>query len=330
MSFQMPVALYLLVPVSMLALAYVWMHSRRRRYAISYSQVALVQGATGASSRWRRHLPAVLVVLAMSTMVVGLARPEATLTTPQQTGTVIIALDASGSMSTSDVKPTRIDAARAAVRSFVQKQPKNVKVGVVGFAGFASVVVPPTRDRKQVIGAVSTISLARGTNVGDGLQVALNALLEAEQSDEVAVFPADAGERRAANPEAQVIILLSDGASTTGPSPLVVADKVAQAGVKVYTVGMGVRSGQAGGLSFGGGRFMELDEPVLKGIAEKTGGKYFTAQNSGELTRVYNDLALLTRFDAARDELTFLASGAAALLLIAGGVLGLLWSSRIP
>jgi Ca-activated chloride channel family protein len=328
MSFAMAEALYLLLPVALLAACYFWQQSRRRRFPILHSHAALIQAAVPARSRWRRHLPPALFLLAAVAMVVGLARPEATLATPESTGIVMLAIDASGSMSTADVKPTRIDAARVAVRDFVRKQPKGVKVGVVAFASFGSVIVPPTRDRDQVIGAVSTLSLARGTNIGDGLQVALNAVIEAERLDEVPVLPADSAGQRAANPDNQVIILLSDGASTTGPSPLQVADKVAAAGVRVYTVGLGMRrQGGSGSIT---GRFMELDEPVLKGIAEKTGGEYFTAQNSGELSKVYGDLILQTRFSGEKDELTFVASGAAALLLLASGVLGLLWSSRIP
>jgi len=335
MSFAWPVALLGLLPVFMLAAVYVWLLHRRRRFALRYSNIALVQNAVARGSLVRRHTPAVLYLLAMTALVVAIARPEASFATPQSTGVVILAIDVSGSMNSADIRPSRIEAARVAVRDFVKKQPKGVRVGVVTFAALAVVVVPPTEDRRQVISAVDYLTLARATNIGDGLLVALNAILEDERG-EMPNFAPDTKQLlsgRALHPDVEMIVLLSDGAATTGPPPLQVADRIAQAGIRVYTVGLGA---SAGGLTAPGNggftdrRFMELDEATLKGIAEKTDGEYFTAGNAGELHKVYKDLARRTVIEPKKDELTFLAGGVAALLMVTGSVLAAIWSTRLP
>ena len=335
MSFVWPVALFGLLPVLLLAAVYVWLQRRRRRFALRYSSVTLVQNAAARGSRLRRHAPAALYLLAMTALVVAIARPEASFATPESTGVVMLAIDASGSMNSADIRPSRIEAARVAVRDFVKKQPKGVRVGVVTFAGFAVVVVPPTEDRRQVISAVDYLTLARGTNIGDGLLVALNAILEDERG-EMPSFAPDTKQLlagRALHPDVEMIVLLSDGAATTGPPPLQVADRVAQAGIRVYTVGLGASAGALsapGNGGFTGTRFMELDEVTLKGIAEKTDGEYFTASDAGQLHKVYKDLARRTVIEPKRDELTFLAGGVAALLMVTGSVLSAMWSTRLP
>jgi Ca-activated chloride channel family protein len=326
-----------LLPVLAVAALYVLAQRRRRRYALTYSSISLIQVATSRGSAARRHAPAALYLLAIAMLVIGLARPQATFATPRSGGTVILALDASGSMASADIQPSRIDAARVAIREFVKKQPKGVRVGLVTFAAYGIVLVPPTEDKKQVLGAVDYLSLARGTNIGDGLQVALNAILEFERGETVG-FAAGAtpvAKQKAANPETEIIVLLSDGASTTGPSPLEVADRVAQAGIRVYTVGLGVATEMgpitpAGNNGFPGRRFMELDEATLKGIAERTDGQYFSAQNAKDLTKIYKQLSSRTYIATEPDELTFLASAAGALLLVCAGVMSMRWASAIP
>ncbi|HLF75928.1 MAG TPA: VWA domain-containing protein [Dehalococcoidia bacterium] len=335
MSFASPLALYGLIPVLALAALYVIRQRRRRRYVLTYSSVSLVQVAASRASTTRRHLPATLYLVALAVLVIGLARPQATFATPRSGGTVILALDASGSMASTDIEPTRIDAARVAIREFVKKQPKGVKIGLVTFAAYGVVLVPPTEDRDQVIGAVQFLSLARSTNIGDGLQVALNAILQAEAGESIG-FAAGAtpvAKPYVANPDSQVIILLSDGASTTGPSPLQVADHVAQAGIRVYTVGLGASAGARltpPGNGFPTQRFMELDEVTLKGIAERTDGEYFTAASAKDLNKVYKQLSSKTYIATEPDELTFLATAAGAMLLAIASVLSMRWSSRIP
>jgi Ca-activated chloride channel family protein len=196
-------------------------------------------------------------------------------------------------------------------------------------------VVPPTENRDQVINAVRHLSLARATNIGDGLQVALNAIIQGEAGETIG-FQAGAtpvARPYVSSPETQVIILLSDGASTTGPSPLLVADSIAQAGVRVYTVGLGAERGSelpSPGTVFPSRRFMELDEATLRGIAERTDGEYFSAQSAKELVKVYKKLSSKTYIAAEPDELTFLAVTLGALLLTTAAVLSVRWTSRIP
>jgi Ca-activated chloride channel family protein len=332
MSFAWPDALLGLLLVPILAAAYAWMQRNRRRYPLRYSSTSLVRQAV-ESSGLRRHAPAALYLLGLSAMFVALARPTATVISPQSNATVILAVDVSGSMRSADVRPTRIDAAKAAVRDFVKKQPKGVKIGLVAFAEEALLVTPPTTDKQQVIKAVDTLALGRGTNIGDGLRLALAAILEPDQIEfgfgpAASTTPTPASP--SGDPETSVIVLLSDGAATTGPAPLKVADEVAQSGVKTYTVGLGTVSNfapQTGGF---GGRFMELDEATLKGIADKTGGEYFSAQNAGQLHNIYGELTRKEHFVTDKTEVTFLATGVALLFMVAGTVAAILWSGRLP
>lgn len=328
MTLVWPAFLWCLALVPALLAVYVWMQLRRRRYTLRYSSVSLISKAVGPGQNLRRHAPATLYLLAMTAMILGLARPQMHLPIPQATGTVILAIDASRSMLTTDIAPSRIDAAKAAVRDFVAKQPEGIKVGLVAFSSSAFVVTPPTDDRKQVIAGVNSLSLGTGTNIGNGLQVALDAVYGTPTE----IGPAPDARARLerpppANAEAAVIVLLSDGASTTGPSPLDVAKELARAGVKTYTVGVGTR--QSGTSTFGG-RARELDEATLRGIANETGGQYFSAENAKQLHEVYGKIARHHDLVEKRTEVTFVAAGAGMLLMLAASGLGVLWSNRLP
>jgi Ca-activated chloride channel family protein len=218
------------------------------------------------------------------------------------------------------------------VREFANRQPQGIRIGVVAFSGGATLLTPPTTDRVQVQAAVNYLTLGRGTNVGDGLQVALETIaapgFDPTSEDETArrTFLAPA------NPEESIIVLLSDGASTVGPSPLDVAHDLARAGIRTYTVGIGTTQGDAGfaGGGFGGGSARQLNEVMLKAIADETGGKYYTARNASQLHEVYGQIATHHELVEKRTELTFLAVGAAFAFTLAGGVLGTLWFARLP
>ncbi len=336
MSFAWPLALFGLLPVFLIAAVYVAQQRRRRRFALTYPNVALLQSAAGHSSLLRRHGAAAAYLLAMTALVLALARPQATFAKPESTGLVILAIDASGSMTTTDILPSRIDAARAAVQEFVKRQPKGVRMGVVTFSQVGVLVVPPTEDKKQVLASVDYLTLGRGTNIGDGLLVSMNAILQDERG-EAPAFLSDpsatpTANQRALHPTNEMIVLLSDGAATTGPAPLDIADQVGQAGIRVYTVGLGANgrgsANQQGVIGFG--RFMELDEPTLKGIAEKTDGQYFAAQDAGQLHNVYKDLSQRTTIQTKPDELTYFAGGIAAVFMIGAGLMAAMWSNRLP
>jgi len=335
MEFIWPQALAGLILVPALAGVYVWMQRRRRRYALRYASVSLVQAAIGPGPGIRRHIPAALYLIAVAAMVFALARPRATVPVLLDTGTLILAIDVSGSMFADDVAPNRMEATRQAVRSFVEKQPSGVKIGIVSFTDFGALVAPPTRDREVVLDAIDRLRPQRGTNIGAGLEVALDAIYEGIDGERpgartaplpgVTPTPAPA---TAAPPPAS-IVLLSDGQSNTGPSPLDVAQEAVAAGVRVYTVGIGTAEGTT--LEIRGRRvFTRLDEETLRGVADLTGGLYFSADDEAELQAVYDDLSRQRETEHEERELTVVVTGVALLLSLAAGALGLLWFNRLP
>src|SRR6185436_2407123 len=335
MTFEWSFALVALLLVPLFGGAYILAQKSRRRDSLRYSSVAMVGLAVGKGPGRKRHVPAVLYLVAIALVSLALARPQMKLPSLDRTSTIILVLDLSGSMRADDIKPTRIDAATAAVREFVKQQPKGVKIGLVGFAQQAQVLNEPTEKKDLVLRSIANIYLQRGTNIGDGLQLAMDVLIAADgiplQTASTPQIGAPGSARPArqvpagkANAGAATIILLSDGAATTGPPPLQVARDLAQAGVKVYTVGLGALT-TGGGPSAG---FFSLDEPTLRGIADTTGGRYYPARDAGELHRVYDELSRETSVESRYAEATWVAGGLAAVLMLLAGVLGMLWSNR--
>jgi Ca-activated chloride channel family protein len=347
MSFMWPQALLALLLIPVLVGVYIWMQRRRSRYAVRFASVGLVRQAVGKGPGIRRHIPAAVYLLALTGMVVALARPQAPVTVPRNTGTVMLVIDVSGSMQATDVKPNRMEATKEAALSFVDKQPSGVKIGVVSFSDFGALVQAPTRDKELVRKAIDRLRPQRGTNIGGGLQTALDALYEGSDTPRPTVTsgqpqpggpalggratpapaPQAAGQNQKAPPAS--IVLVSDGESNVGPPPLDIAQEAVQAGVKVYTIGIGTREGV--NLNIMGRRvFTRLDEESLKGMADMTGGKYLTATNEAELNAVYDELARETEFEKEKTEITFGFTAGALILSLIGGVLSLLWFNRLP
>ena len=337
MSFEWPFALILLVFVPILALVYIAMQRRRSQYALRYASVSLVAQAVGKGPGVKRHIPAALYLVAITALIIGLARPQATIPVPQSTGTVLLVIDVSGSMFAQDVAPNRMEATKQAARDFVEKQPDGVKIGVVSFSDFAALVAPPTTERKQALEAISRLRPQRGTNIGAGLQVALDAIYEDQSAGSdgvVTTQPTPTTTLQGANtqkpdtPPAS-IVLVSDGQSNTGPDPLEVVKEATTAGVKVYTVGIGTPEGTVLQIQ-GRNVFTRLDEDTLKTVADQTGGSYFNAQSDADLRQVYDDLARERVIEKKDTEVTFAFAGAALVLSMLAGGLGLLWFNRLP
>jgi Ca-activated chloride channel family protein len=331
MDFGWPASLVGLLFVLGFAALYVHSQTRRRRHRLTYSSVQLVRAAADSRQGWRRHAPAALYLAGLAALVFALARPNATVPIPEASGTVILVVDASRSMDATDVRPNRIEAAKAAIREFVRKEPKGMRIGVVAFSASAYLLTPPTEDKATVLGAVNYLSLGRGTNIGEGLQVALDAIAYAGDPESAPPPPLPGGKAAPrppiVSPDTVSIILLSDGASTIGPDPLEVAGEIARAGVRTYTVGIGTRQGATFG--FGGGS-RQLDDLTLKGIADTTDGEYFTAENAGELHEIYGSIAKNYLFVHKEMELTVFPAAAGLLLLLASGVLATIWLPRLP
>jgi Ca-activated chloride channel family protein len=346
MSFMWPQMLVALVLVPLLAGVYIWQQRRRRKYAVRYASLALVRDAVGKGPGVKRHVPAAFYLLALTAMIIALARPQAPIEVPHNTGTVILSIDVSGSMQATDVKPSRMEATKEAARLFVKRQPKGVKIGVVSFSDFGALVQPPTRDKDAVLRAIDRLRPQRGTNIGAGIEVALDAIVEDLDLPRPTATPGaggvggravgarptpapapSGGEGRKTPPAS--IVLVSDGESNVGPPPLEVAQAAATAGVKVYTVGIGTREGSVLRIQ-GRSVFTRLDEDTLKGIAEVTGARYLSAQNESELLKVYDELSRERAFEKEKTEVTFAVTLGALVLSLIGGALSLLWFNRLP
>ena len=338
-----PQALWLLLLVPLLAAAYVWALRRRRVQAQVYPSLMLVRPALGRQRLWRRHVPPLLMLLALAAGLFGLSRPSARLTLPADYMTLVLAMDVSRSMLAEDVPPSRIVAAQAAARDFVKSLPASVRVGIVSFAGNAQLVQPVTEVREDLLAAIDRFQLQRGTATGSGLVVALNTLLpEAAIDLENLLYgaatmgrPLGSGEPPSelaqAVPDAPVgsygagaIVLLSDGRRTTGPDPLEMARLAARKGVRVYTVAFGTPDGFIPGFE-GFSFYARVDEAALQQVAEITGAEFFRASNSQDLQRVYEHLSSRFTLERRDTEISALLTLAALCLVLLAWGLSLRW-----
>ncbi len=324
MSFAWPIALTGLALVALALIAYVVAQRRRRRYVVRFTNLDLLENVVADSPRWRRHVPAMLTLLALSALVVGMARPQVAVAVPREEATVILAMDSSGSMTATDVQPDRMTAAREAASSFVDGLPDGFRVGVVSFSNEADVVVPPTDDHDEALRGLSALRADNGTALGDAIA----------RSVDLGVTSLD--EQLAANSEETpvVVLLLSDGANTTGDyEPVEAAQKAKDAGVPVYTVALGTDAGTVEGPDgYGGTRTIRVppDPETLARVAELTDGTFFEAADEDALRSVYDEIGSQVGVEHEQRELTVFFTAAGAALLLLGGALSTLWFGRIP
>src|SRR3954470_9325832 len=332
MSFQWPEFLWLLAALPPLVGLYLFLLRRRKKFAVRFSSLALVREAMTAPT-WRRHLPPTLVLLALTALIIAIARPSATLTLPSQHEVVILAMDVSGSMRASDVEPNRLVAAQGAAKAFIADQPDYVKIGIVAFAGTATVAQAPTRNKEDLYAAIDRFQLQRATAIGSAIIVSL-ATLFPDGGYDVASFsylsdkkpqrPANFKPVPAGSYQSAVIILLTDGQRTTGPDSVMAARLAAEGGVRIYTVGVATPAGATIGFE-GWSMHVRLDEETLRSIADLTRGEYFYAGNAVELKKIYETMRSRMVLETKKTEVTALfAAAAAALVLLAAG-LSLAW-----
>jgi Ca-activated chloride channel family protein len=348
MTFEWPLMLWFLLALPLLVVLYIFILRRRKRAAVRYANLDLVRAAIGAGSHIRRHVPPVLMLLALAAVLLAAARPIATVTLPTQQETIILAMDVSGSMRAADVQPNRLQAAQAAAKSFVAELPSRTKVGVVAFAATASVVQAPTLSREDLVAAIDRFQLQRGTATGSGLIVALATLFPdagidvgqfiygRSKQDESRSGPiGEPGKPKepfkpvapGSNASA-AIILLSDGQRTTGPDAVDAARMAADRGVRVYTVGVGTKEGETIGFE-GWSMRVRLDEESLKRVAEMTRGEYFYAGNAVDLKKIYQSLNARIAFEKKQTEVSALFAAAGALLATSAVFLSLWWFGRV-
>lgn len=343
MSFAWPWMLLTLFAVPALIVAYRRLLARRAARRTELARLGLVPAA--ASGRViggrRRHVAPLLFLGALTLVLIGLARPQATVAEPRREGTVVLAFDVSASMAAKDIEPTRIEAAKAAARRFVELQPSQIKIGVVAFGDNAVITQQPTTDRAAITAAIDRLTPGGGTAVGRGLQSALTAIVGkpvllddgtggtggngtgGNGNGGVEEQSPDLGYTRSA-----AVVLLSDGENTTAPDPQRVAEVASTAGVRVYPIGLGSTKGTV--LDIDGYRVATaLDEQSLQELASTTDGQYFKAADAAQLERVYSSIELRWTVEQRPLEITAGFAGAAALLLLIGAALSWRWYGRV-
>ncbi|MGB8383662.1 MAG: VWA domain-containing protein [Dermatophilaceae bacterium] len=326
MSFAWPWLLLGLLAVPALVLGYRRLLRRGEARRAQLSATGLVPAGTAYRGR-RRHLAPALVLAALTLLIIGMARPEATIADPRREGTVVLAFDVSTSMAAKDMSPTRLEAAKAAARRFVEHQPTSIRIGVVAFGDSGLITQAPTSTQADVFAAIDRLTPQGGTALGRGIQTSLSAIVgKTVQLDESGGLEAD-GQNLGYFGSAAVI-LLSDGENTVKPDPVDVAELASAAGVKIYPIGLGSPQGTV--LEVDGFQIATaLDEPLLRKVADTTGGQYFSASDEQGLAAVYDSIDLQWTAEPKQVEITALLAGAAALLLLVGATLSVLRFGRV-
>lgn len=341
LTFLWPTLLWGLVAVPVLVLLYVWLMRRRKKTTLRYANLSLVKEAMGKRSAWRRHVPPVLMLTAITALLLAAARPAAVVSLPSQEETIVLAIDVSGSMRAADVLPDRITAAKEAAKAFVTELPRSVRIAVVQFAGTAAVVQPPTLSRDDVVAALERFQLQRGTATGSGLLLSLATIFPdagIDLADITGQRDMPPGPNDKPKPEftpvppgsfqSAAIIMLTDGQRTTGPDPMDAAKMAADRGVRVYTVGVGTKDGETIGFE-GWSMRVRLDEDTLKNIAQMTRAEYFYAGTAADLKKVYQSLSTRLIVEKKETEISALLAALGALLVVLAAGLSVWWFGRV-
>jgi Ca-activated chloride channel family protein len=362
MTFIWTDMLWLLLLVPVLIALYIWA-MRRKKTSLRYANLALVKQAMGKSVGWRRHVPPALFLVALTILILAVARPAAVIELASSRATVILAMDVSGSMRAADIAPSRIEASQQAAKDFIQSQPADVQIGIVAFAAAALLVQAPTLDREALTTAINSFDLRRGTAVGAGVLTSLSTIFPDQDFDELqgdnpfdtlglptfrgldsrpiggnALLGEPDGPPKASvaqhvpvepgSYQSAVVILLTDGATTVGPDPIAAGRIASEYGVRVFTVGFGSAEGDV--VEFGGRSMRaQLDSVSLQSIADLTHAQYFEAQSAADLNKVYDSLSTKLISEKKLTEIAFLFAGIGALIALAGAGLSVLWFGRV-
>jgi Ca-activated chloride channel homolog len=341
MSFSWPWALLslLIIPI---VVGVIWLvRRRRRRAAVRVTSIALVRAALPPRTRWTRLIPTLLLLLGFATLGVGAARPQATVPVPSNSTTIMLAMDVSGSMCSTDVEPNRLTVAQKAAISFIESQDGQTKIGLVAFAGVAGLQVPPTTDKDALIEAINNFTTARGTAIGSAILTSIDSI--AAINPTVAPSGVDAESAQRSGYAADVIVVLTDGANTQGVEPATAAESAAVRGLRVFTIGFGTTTpsrmactgrqaggwaaGPGGGFGGGGGRNPRvMDEGTLQAVAEITGGQYYKAESADQLQGALGDLPSQVAVVRKHVDIASWFAGAGGLLVVVAVGLSLWWN----
>jgi Ca-activated chloride channel family protein len=359
MSFSWPWALLALLVIPLVFGAWWVARRRRRRAAVRVTSIALVAAALPGRSRWRRRIPAALLALGFAVLAVGAARPQATVPVATSSATIMLALDVSGSMCSTDVQPNRITAAEQSASAFIKSQQGGPRIGLVVFAATAVVLVPPTTDVQQLLSALGGLSVSGGTAIGDGILAALGAIAQVDPS--VAPTGATPSRVRGAGYADDVIVVLTDGSNNHGVDPQTAAKEAAERRVRVFTIGYGTDNpaplecsstqfggfagGGFGGGGFGGGGFggggggaggegnpLDANYGALMQISHTTGGTFYRAQDATQLDKALSHLPAAFTIVRKQEDLASWFAAGGGLLVVAAMALSLWWNRtrRMP
>jgi Ca-activated chloride channel family protein len=344
MPFTWPWALLALLVIPLLLAAWWLTRRRRRRAAVRVTSIALVRAALPGRSRWRRRIPVALLIGGLAVLAVGAARPRATVPVASSSATIMLALDVSGSMCSTDVKPNRITAAEQAAGAFIKSQAGGARVGLVIFSSTAVELLPPTTQTAQLLGALTTLTTGDGTAIGEGILTSLDAIAQVDPS----IAPTGATVRHdpVAGYADAMIIVLTDGSNNRGIDPQTAARQAADRGVRVFTIGYGTDNpaplscgpGQFGGFGGGGlvggglggpgggGNPLEADYGALRQISHTTGGTFYRAQDADQLNRALGHLTGVFTIVRRPVDLASWFAGAGGLLVAVAVGLSLWWN----
>ncbi len=350
MSFDWPWALLALAAIPLVLGIAWWSRRRRRRAAVRVTSALLVRSALAGRTAWRRRIPAALLVLGLAVLGVGAARPQTTQAVSTSSTTIMLALDVSGSMCSTDVAPNRITAAEKAASNFIKAQPHGTRMGLVAFAGIAAEIVPPTTDTDKLLTAMKTLTTSRGTAIGEGILTSIDAIAAIDPS--VPPTGANVTAGSGSGRSAATIVVLTDGANTQGVTPQTAAQQAADRHIPVYTIGFGTTTptplvcdssqlsggfngnfggAGAGGFGYGGGRDggvnpLVIDENALRQVAATTGGRYYRAVDAGQLDSALKDLPSTITVAHRRTDVADTFAGIGGLLIALAIGLSLWWN----
>jgi Ca-activated chloride channel family protein len=302
--------------------------------AAKYGSLGLLQNDAGSHLGAGRHLPALFLLAGLAVLLFASARPQRQVSLPHIQGTVILAFDVSGSMAADDMLPTRMEAAKAAARAFVDEQPPDVQIGIVAFSDSGFSVQPATNDKDAVYAAIGRLKPERGTSLANGILVSLKAIAAANDDNSTHYYSPltpdpNAPTLPAGQYQSAVIVMLTDGENNEQPDPAVAVKAAGDRGVRIYTVGLGSPQGTLLHIN-GFTVHTQLDEVALQQVARATGGTYYNAKSAQELTKIYTHLDPQLIVKPEKVELTAIFAGISAILLLVGGLLSLLWFSHLP
>jgi Ca-activated chloride channel family protein len=327
-SFQWPAALYGLAALPLVVAGYLLLQRRRSRYTLAFTNVDLLANLVERTPGWRRHLPPALFLAALAASVIALARPEGVITVPRERATVVLTTDTSGSMGATDVEPTRLGAAKNAANLLLDQLPAEIQVALVTFSTEPRVIAPPTRERELLRAGIDAMWAEGRTALGDAIAVSVDLGLYGARTNTTT----PAGEESDAPPIS--VLLLSDGANSTGTlEPLEAVQLAIDSGIPIFTIALGTPQGTVQVIDNTGTLQIVAvppDRETLKAIAERTGGLFFDAPTAEDLQAVYRQIGSEVGFVEEQQELTFLFTAAAGVLMLVGAGLSALWFNRIP